>query len=433
MSTKPNFTQDLWWQNIFNRTRRKLLARKGVISKSNSKNNVSGARFNLKIPIASWVKLAIPIGIVVLILSLLLNAWFRLNPIPINAEYKSPKIFGNRAYVIAYIYERNNDFEYIDAVALLMADYQQQSVTATFINVDYYLRSSGNNYIQLRNILSNAKAEGKEAMSQLARYVESTLGLPVDRYLAIEKNNWIELIGQINIGTFRTIDELSDIDAGDFKLNQSLSYEQLAKYLAAESAGFNRKMSRAANMFKQITVDSGNWQWWQSAFNAARLSELIETDLNRSELYALFNLLISSDKIQSTYLSVNESLLVSTKSGNLLIPSSIQTDDKIRQLHSRQSVVREQARIEIYNASRVNGVATTFKRQLSNHGANVIRAGNYADLLTDSTLYVPNAASYPETVKLVRELTRDNLIIKEEPYPFNHTAEMVLVVGTSAL
>lgn len=203
--------------------------------------------------------------------------------------------------------------------------------------------------------------------------------------------------------------------------------------MAAESAGFNRKMSRAANMFKQITVDSGNWQWWQSAFNAARLSELIETDLNRSELYALFNLLISSDKIQSTYLSVNESLLVSTKSGNLLIPSSIQTDDKIRQLHSRQSVVREQARIEIYNASRVNGVATTFKRQLSNHGANVIRAGNYADLLTDSTLYVPNAASYPETVKLVRELTRDNLIIKEEPYPFNHTAEMVLVVGTSAL
>lgn len=435
MSNKPNITQDIWWQNLFNRTKRQLAARRGVRTQIKRKNNVSQPRVNRStISVSNWIKLAIPLATVILVSSFLLNSWFKLNPVAFGAEeYKSPAIFGNRAYVLTYIYERINGFDYIDALALVLADYQQGTINATFINVDYYLRNTGTNYIQVRNILSNAQAARLDPLTQLTAYVETTLGLPVDRYLAVEKNNWIEMMGLFNIGTFKTIDEFSDVDAGTFKLDENLSHEQLAKYLAADSAGFNRKMSRAANIFKQITEDVGSWQWWQAAFNVGRLSELLSTDLSRSELYAFFNLAISTDKVQSMYLSVNESLLVSTKNGDLLIPSSVQTDDKIKQIYSRQTVVREQSRIELYNASRVNGLATSYKRQLSNHGANVIRAGNFADLLTETTLYVPNAANYPETVKLIKELTRDQVIITEESYPYNHTAEMVLVIGTNGI
>lgn len=436
---KPNFTQDLWWQNLFNRTKRRLAAKTKVAAKPTPKRNNSvtpslqGRGRNLNR--GSIIKLAIPLVAVLLVIIYLLNAWFRLAAQPLNdlTGYKSLNIYGERNYIAAYIYERINGFEYIDALALLQADYQLQQMNVTFVSTDFYTRTTGTNYIQVRNILSNAQAAGDDRMLQLTNYLQNSLGLPVDRYIAIEKNNFLEMLDLFGVGTYRTIDEFSDSDAGTFKLNKTLTTAELVKYLAADAAGFNRKMIRASNLSRQLFIDAGTWQWWQAAINSARLSELIQTDLSRSELYALFNLAISTDRIQSIYISTNESLLISTRNGNVIVPSSVQVDEKTRQIYSRQNVVREQARIEIYNASRENGLATNYRRRLSNHGANVIRAGNFADQLVETTLYVPNATNYPENIRLIREMTRDKVIIKEEAYPFNHTAELVLVLGTSVL
>lgn len=425
-------------QNRWNTLRRKFNARqankklyttKRVANSSDRRRKGSGFKI-------SWsIKLIIPIAIIGFVIAVVINGWFQFSPtnLPGLADREPPVVSGNRLYVAAYIYETINGYDYIDALALMAADYTENKLATTFISAEYYTRTTGQNYIQVRNILSNAQSAGESKIEALNKYLEGTLGLPVDRYLAINKYDLPELMGNLGITGVRAVDEFSDPDAGTFKVGEFIPLDRVINYLSADQVGFNRKMLRASNIWKQLMSEASNWQWWRALFNSYELSQLAATDMSKSEMYGLFNFSLGAASKPAEYLSINESLLISAPNGDVLVPSTVKVDDKIRQLYARERVIREQARIEIYNASRVNGVATTYRRQLYNHGANVIRAGNYADLLEETTLYVPNPTAYPQTVNLVKELMRGKVEVKEEAYPFNHTAELVLVIGTSAI
>jgi LytR cell envelope-related transcriptional attenuator len=92
-----------------------------------------------------------------------------------------------------------------------------------------------------------------------------------------------------------------------------------------------------------------------------------------------------------------------------------------------QSIIEEQARLDVINGSSKPGLAGKTKRILNNHSFSIVRTDNSDEVFGRNTLYVLEPQKYPATVHKL-ELFYPDLEIKLEEYPHRPTGDMVLVV-----
>jgi anionic cell wall polymer biosynthesis LytR-Cps2A-Psr (LCP) family protein len=414
--------------------RRVSQQRKVGVLKSTT-NKVSSTKKS-GVSISSKLKLAV-IGVVALFV--IAGLISRVTPISLQPYAKAAgltpdPLVGNRMNIMVFIYENEQGFDFLDALMVLSLQAEDGRVNLFMLNPDFSTRVLSSSYVPVRNLLSNAEVQRKIPLQELRKLAQDTLGMPIDRYIAIPKQNVDSLFSAVGIHSITAVDNIQDPEAGLFTIGQSVSGSQINKYLGADAGGNNRKMSRGSKVLKQLLDEQFSWPNLVSGvWNAKHISKLMYTDLSANEVLNLANFINTSQGVKVDFVSINDAYLIDTTTGAVLVPNLLQIDDKVRAVMARQKVVREQARIEIYNATGENGVATRYKRQIYNYGGNVIRAGNYAEHLERSVLYVPQPTNYPHTVNLVREITRNNIEIREEAYPYNHTGELVLVIGGNGL
>lgn len=342
------------------------------------------------------------------------------------------RIPGDTINILVVLYDVPENYPFVDLVGVLSVNKREEQNSISFINIDPEFSTSVYKKTQLkfRSLLANAEADQELGVDYLVPAVQNMLGVRLDRYMLVSKEKLAKFLQDTNLH-YITTDSVSDPEAGDFLANKEIVGAQIVKYLSADAAGNEAKGTRIGK-FLQTAIPKylSLGGMLSSYFNLETVSTVFETNLTKQEIGELAVNLLNRGAVQYAYLSGQQyGRWVEARLGGYFAPDTIRIDDKVQSMLARSRVVREQGRIEIFNASNVTGLATATKRMLTNQGANIIRAGNSPERSERSKLYIEDVERFSANISLIREILRDDLLLVEEPYPLNHTGDMVLVLG----
>lgn len=340
----------------------------------------------------------------------------------------APVVTSERLNILLVVYEDNSQYSFVDFLGLLSFDPSAETLQLVYINTKL-ATSFNDELVEMSKITAKAAAIGVSPYSSLVERTESMLGMQVDRYLAVSKEGLGEIFSILDT-QFVAESDIVDSDFDLIEEGELLSGDLLANYLAADQPGVNLKNRRFSSFVKDFLKSN------QSLVSAIRvyantedILKLLFTNLDKDELLSLVNHIWLANSLQVEYIDIFDTLLYQSGNNKYYVPNTSIVDEKVKDLFSSNSVKREQARIEIYNGSKTTGLASKHRRWLSNLGANVVRAANSPDSITQTVVYNPSE-SYSENIELIKWVTRGKVMVLNEVYPYNHTAELVVVLGS---
>lgn len=315
--------------------------------------------------------------------------------------------------------EKSGDYEFIEYLAVLGINSTTGELKLLNINPNFstgVLVNKGQT--RFYNLLSLAKLENKDQLEVLVEGVETTFGLNLDRYLAMEVHNLQKILSDLK----------PTIEVGGKKFEGV----NIVSHLADNSGGEDASMKRQIDIIKQ-SLNAGDKFINLIRFlsSSADYYPMVGTNLKTEEFLKLANLFLSngSNRLSSTYLSINNTYLVKDSTGQYYQPVAFDVDREVRNIYLRTDLIKEQAKIEIYNATTISGYARRYQRLIENLGGNVVRTGNSTDSYIRNTLYVSDPVKFANNIAAIKELLRGELIITTETYPYNHVGDIVLVLA----
>ncbi len=380
-------------------------------------------------------------AVIVVVLAVLFGGWIvfkvlggaELSPSVMASAKPSVPLSGDQTNILLVGYDSNDSYSFVDFLAVLSLSRSENKQRLVIIDPNFTSAVINNKNVKFRNLLNNALINNLPPLDTLQRAVEVTIGMNIDRYITADISLLPNALHGLGL-SYVTPDGLVDSDAGEFRTNQTVTDKSLVNYLAADEPGQNEQMQRLGKFFKsELESNSNVWRTLSLIINPDPWTKLINTNSTKLELLNWTLSMMNNTSVQYTYIGTSEGVFHPDLTGGYYTPSTIQIDQKIQTSFDRSNVTKEQARIEVYNATITSGLATVTKRLLVNQGATVIRTGNYSDQQDRSKLYVLHPENFVNTVAFISEQLRGNLIVVNQDYPFNHTGDMVLVLGADAL
>lgn len=415
--------------NIVNGVKRRLQRRK-FSSKRKDVQPKSAATSKWQIN-SKNISLFLVVIIVVVLISVgyLAVRFFSFHPQKFSPnEQVAPTVVSGAPYTVMFmVYNKYDTYSFVDMIALLTISNNSEPSRLMLINPDVSSEIPEDNQTKIRSLINYAQLQARDPMTTITKSLEDMLALPVDRYVVVEKQQMLNLITNLGIN-YLTDQDINDPDAGKFIRGEVLSGGKLVNYLAADVAGWDSKNARIEKFFKD-RLASLNISVFLKLLLTDNLSSYIATNLTSGEIFNLCLQINANPALRIIDLSSSVFHQVKTADSTVILPATTDVDNTLMAGYQRVDVMREQVRIEVYNATNVSGLANQTKRMLANQGANVIRAGNYPNTQDKNKLYVKDLNATKYNVLLIKQLLRDNVTIINADYPFNHTGELVLVLG----
>jgi len=401
-----------------------------------------GRQFSLSLPKVNLPDLPHKGWIIVLVVFLVIAGSITTVILKINSWQITPASFGegeipaivntDSVHILLAVYNSNNGYSFIDFISLVSIDTRSNEHKAVVISPYFATSVLGSRNLKLNNLLNYTLSEGAPGVDMLSTAVEDLLGLRVDRYIMVESSQLVKILSTLGI-KYKVGTNLSDQEYDNFTEGDILSDAELISYIASNSLDNADRAERQASFVENIYDNYANWLTYLRWFMFSdQIINQISTNLSRTELLNIL-LGISGGNLDVITVDVPEGTLIENGSDFYLRADRTAINKKIQAEFSRLELRREQARIEIYNATFTGGLASRHQRLIENVGGIVIRAGNALKPEQDTKLYVVNRDKYPETIRAIRELLRNKLILIDEEYPGNHTGEIVLVLGEDSV
>lgn len=94
-----------------------------------------------------------------------------------------------------------------------------------------------------------------------------------------------------------------------------------------------------------------------------------------------------------------------------------------------REIEKEQVKVEVYNGSKIEGLASRYYRKLRNAGLEVVRYENAPNEIERTQIYIPKQEKYPQSFSLVKKLiVVDAQEINSRP-DFMTTGDIVIILG----
>lgn len=330
---------------------------------------------------------------------------------------------------------RKDDLKFISLAGLISYSYQTGEVKTYALNTNYLVRK-GNLKLPLRSIYNFSTGSDLSKIQEITEIFEAFYAIRIDKYIVINISSLEDFIKNLNISI--TLDQSYLIDNSYLPEGDKLSPENFVKFLQESPSSKDELMNLQAIFFKDVveSLRSGIIGLYFKFINLDNVTTLFSSNFSRDEFLRLaINLSNSSNFITPKFIS---SKLTLDSIENLNIESGVQgsdilIDEELSKSFRNISVVKEQAKIEIFNATDISGVAYNLKRKLENIGMTVIKTGNYPEKVTENTLFVPNknSTNFLNSIKAISATLRDDLKIVIGEYKFNYSGDLILVIANT--
>lgn len=354
-----------------------------------------------------------------------------------NTNFSSQKNFFAPIYpklnLNTVILVTENDYlkslKFVKGIYLFSINKKTSTVKSLSSNPNFLIDYKGQNST-LYDLLNKDGITIEEIISSLS----SLIGLRIDRYIIIPESeiisnayNWglnLKVIYSEGIENYEYSRVLNTDEVLNLIVNTKLSIknDNLSKiYLDL----FNTNLEK----FKNIIF------LYRLIWEGKNIADLLETNFSRDEVINLILTLNNSDLIiNSTYLGKNEGAESESLLG-VLDPNYKEIDSKVSQTFFSLDSVKEQARIEIFNATLQTGLAARAKRLLRNKGLTIVKEGNYFEQLEETIIFFPgtNSIDFPNTLTDIGEELFQNYKLEKEAYSNNYSGDIIVVLGKQSI
>lgn len=206
--------------------------------------------------------------------------------------------------------------------------------------------------------------------------------------------------------------------------------------------GIGYPPSEAVSGTKEYGQWSTEWnKYWIDNLDSVSLLKIwahrmdipkIESNMSAVELYEFISAFqdVSSENIHSITLSQENLVEVVDESGETVnFLSEFAVDEVLKEFVGDVRMDREQARIEIFNGSGVNGLGSRYSRWIDHIGGDVIRVENAPGVWDRSVIYVTDLDEFEYTVAKVLSLWVEDVDIVEGRPDFVTTGDVIVVLG----
>jgi hypothetical protein len=277
--------------------------------------------------------------------------------------------------------DRETGYKFINTMDLVLVDNVSRKVTSISVDPDLIVKLNKES-IPIRNLYNFLDGSSVQRVDNLIASMSDYLAIRIDRYYIVN---------------------LSDLSV--METNAGFSGSSLLSYI--------NYFKNPINYLKSIV----NFDSFRIAFR---------TNLNRVEYTNMTNAFGNFD-ISSGAIDESQG----TVEGDNIIPDFSKIDSSLYLLLRNIDLLKEQIRIEIYNATSIQGAANKVARSLEVYGVDVIKTGNYPEELEETSLYIAGnknnmIANYTELERLFRGELEE---LKE--YKYNYSGDIILIIGNN--
>ncbi|MBW7953210.1 LCP family protein [Candidatus Dojkabacteria bacterium] len=347
--------------------------------------------------------------------------------------------------LIVGIDQFSDEHRFVDAIGLLVVDPQRSELGIFMISPDIEVYVPGlNKNSNLRTILNNKDSKGNE-IEILVRSVESLMAVKIDRYLLTNTKGFSEVGRYFDPVSLDLRYDLNDEDVSDTK-GRNISWskgritiyqDQFVGFLAANEYGNDSQLARQSRFLAEFAA---NLDSLRTLANIPQILQAIEdnvyTNISKNEFFTLARHLwaIRRDQVKLAY-TQSASLLPLESKGlySRYSPLTESIDRDMSSIMFNFNLAKEQARIEVFNASGIRGMANSRARWITNSGGRVVQIGNARNITEQTTVYVANPEKYPVTIFEIERIFGKNLVYATSPYEEKHIGDIIIVIGESVV
>ncbi|MEP7103494.1 MAG: LytR C-terminal domain-containing protein [Candidatus Dojkabacteria bacterium] len=401
----------------------------------------------LKIPKITLPKntrgLLIPTFILLLVILIIYSftVYFAISPkgyLTVGSDNYRKRVFDS-SINIAYIgfESRLNSYKYVKYLNIVSVDSKNSLVKVYGISPNFKLELDGEE-VTIESIWNNIQTDDSiPKIDSVITEIQKYLGLRLDRYVAFDTDNLKNYINDNKI-TDVARDTFS-IDGRLFTQGDILAGDDLFNYL------FDKTQDRDVITIRQINFQKSFLEGIKGPIKNIRnlisfkdFSNIFNTNLTREEYIGFLSNLDASEIVfsNSRFLSDKYGTHQGDPLDKSVDPDFNLMDENISAYYRDIDIMKEQAAIEVYNATDQPGLAGNRRRFFQNLGANVVKFGNYplSDVQT-TLLYVPskNVDLYKNNIIMIQKILRGNVKITFEDYKYNYSGDLILVMGKDSV
>lgn len=321
----------------------------------------------------------------------------------------------------------SSENKYLETIVIMSLNVKTGTLKTYGINPNFITTINSKKYT-LKTLWNNT-----HNMRVVQDQVQNLVGIRLDRYVAFDTNDLKNLITDWNL-ELKT-NELFKYEKDIYQPNSIIKGNVASEYVFSSKSALDNDTStqRYLNFFNQVVQNNRSiFTYYRAFWESEKLSKIFHSDMNKDEFLRFLNGLFNSNlPIQTAYLSYNSATLGNTGAEDGLLLNILDVDEKIKILFQDINIIREQAEIEIFNASTKPGLASQRKRIFQNLGINVINSGNYPEKLDKNILYIPksNENELLYNISAIKRFFGNNIEIVLGEYKYNYSGDLILVLG----
>lgn len=298
----------------------------------------------------------------------------------------------------------DDDRSFINELYISQVDYDNNSLKLVALpEIARITPSDGGSAVPIRNLYNlGAQNDPRKDISYAVSEIENYFGIRIDRYFIFTNNG--------NGSDY----DLVRIPEGDTNINQDL----------------NTRTERFVDYLKLKLKEEQGFFSFVKEYNT---SQGIKSNLSSDEAKKFVDLVRQNDLKTSFDIFGEQELEEKTDEfGNFEIINKELSDEKIRNYFESVDIKKEQARIEVYNASGARLLGNKWSRVFKNSSLDVTRVGTAKEADT-TKIYAssPNMVYNLNRVKSVLKL--DIEVVENEKPEFVTTGDIIVVIGKDIL
>lgn len=424
----------------YNKLKRKLRAPShGVEAPKTKKKNRMPILQNLKI--FKKFQTYILISLAVLFLgSIFLNILQYLSIKPTNFNdsviTNQEDISGNQINIIYLGFEDSDSYLFLNNIVVQSLNSKTGKVKHLLIDPKFTYKIDGfQNTFTFKTMFNSLQVPNEDKLSELLSALQNFIGIRVDRYVAfkysdmksyiIENNSESKIIDDSFSGTKRTYSKGDKIKGEE--LNNYLFNDK--DLIEAKPIIYRRFMEFLNNNIEQ---NSNYFNMYKLFWKSSELVKIFYTNLSRDELFYVSRIMNSADyPIESEFISTENSLKDANSIDNGFVADQVLIDEKVSKFFRDVEVLKEQAKIEIYNGSGLSGLAYYYKRLYENSGSKVVKYGNYNQEREKTIVYITktDVKSLNNTIDMVKRSFDFDVDVTTEGYNENYSGDIIIILG----
>lgn len=336
-----------------------------------------------------------------------------------NKKIYESKLDSNNIFI--FIRDKSSGYELITGFFVLQQNPSSKSFKLLNISTTAFVSESkyGSN-IEVSKILQYMKLKG-DSVDDFISFWENYIALKSDGYILIDREylkDFHTYIGSLTVS--------NEYDSNSFKKGRvEINNSNFDSFWNNQYSNEGQRLVNDNKYMVELLKRFGNLDFLLSYSKfSTSTKEHIFTNIEISEFRSLVSDLVSSaNKIQLSFTPTN---IYNIVLGNRFVDQE-KFDKYIRDNFSDKSILREQVRIEVLNASNEKGLATKVGRYLSNAGLSINRTGNFSVEVSKNTIYIKDSNKYVKTTEYLKKIFTDAEFKYESPEKLS-TADILILV-----